>query len=934
MKSTEQPILDLPLVTAAERHQLLFEWNNTFAKYPDNKCLHELFEEQVERTPNAIAVTLYDARLNIAPELKRGLTYRELNTRSNQLAHYLISLGVGPEVLVGIAVERSIEMVVGLIGILKAGGAYVPLDPFYPKERLRFILKDAQVPILLTQQRLRNGLPHHEAKTVCLDSDWSHIEKYSNANALSGVKPENLAYVIYTSGSTGSPKGTLIMHRGVVNYLCWCIKAYAVADGHGAPVNSSIAFDATITSLFSPLLVGQRVLLLPEEGEIETLSSALISNSYFSLVKITPAHLQILSQLLPANQVDEQTNALIIGGETLPRRSLDLWLEHAPRTRLINEYGPTETVVGCCVYQVSDKDGLAEDIPIGRPIANTQMYILDRHLQPVPIGVAGEIYIGGAGLARGYLNRPELTKERFISNPFSDEPNARLYKTGDIGRYLTDGNIVFLGRLDHQVKIRGYRIELGEIESTLGQHSAVQQVVVIAREDSPGDKRLVAYLVPDPGRKPTTSDLRNFLREKLPEYMMPSLFIFLESLPLTSNGKVDRSALPVPDLQRRDLEKSFLAPRDVIELKLTKIFEECLKVHPIGVQDNFFELGANSIQAAFIFSRIRKTLGKQLHLAILFQAPTIEQLASLLRKEEKAAPWSSLVPIQPKGSKPPIFCVHGGIGTVLFYRDLANHLGMDQPFYGLQAKGLDGIETPHSGIEEMASHYIEEIRTVQPEGPYFLGGYCLGGIVAFEMAKQLIGQGHEVALLANFNAISPTYMHPSHRTINTDEMQLDGKTKSIPAKVSHLRDKLELLSSKEKLVYLLKILKRRSWDQLKNALWNPNTQYKMRGLIYKLCNTLGRPLPEALAKFYLWETNANMVRAYKPQVYPGWMTIFRSPGIYQDPHLGWSGLVGGGIETCDISGEHQYPRQIMIEPFVELLAEELKNYLAVTSNYT
>jgi aspartate racemase len=558
------------------------------------------------------------------------------------------------------------------------------------------------------------------------------------------------------------------------------------------------------------------------------------------------------------------------------------------------------------------------------------MYILDRHLQPVPIGVPGEIYIGGAGLARGYLNRPELTKERFISNPFSDEPHHRLYKTGDIGRYLNDGNIVFLGRIDHQVKIRGYRIELGEIELTLSQHPAVKQVVVIAREDSPGDKRLVAYLVSNHEHKPTTNDLRGFVKENLPEYMVPSVFVFLESLPLTQNGKIDRAALPVPDPQRWEFEKPFVAPRDVLELKLTKIFEECLKVHPVGVQDNFFELGANSIQAAFIFSRIRKTLGKQLHLAILFQAPTIEQLASLLRKEEKAAPWSSLVPIQPNGSKPPIFCVHGGIGTVLFYRDLANHLGMDQPFYGLQAKGLDGIETPHSGIEEMASHYIEEIRTVQPEGPYFLGGYCLGGIVAFEMAKQLIGQGHKIALLANFNAISPTYVHPSNRTIIADEMQVNGRTKSISDKVSHLR-KLELLSFKEKLVYLLKLLKRRSWNQLKNTLWNPNTQYKMRGLLYKLCHTLGRPLPEAIAKLYLWETNAQMVRAYKPQLYPGRMIIFRSPGIYQDPHLGWSGLLGG-IETCDISGEHQYPRQIMIEPFVQLLAEELRNYVAGTSN--
>lgn len=913
----EQKISHLPILSRREHHQLLVEWNSTYVKYPHGRCLHELFEEQVKCSPATVAVKLYDGQGASASNKRQEFTYAELNAKANQLAHYLQEVGVGPEVMVGICMKRSLEMVVGLLGILKAGGAYVPLDPSYPKERLTYMLKDAKIPVLLTQQQLTDQFEDHDALTICLDTNKDKIAKYSGKNCISEVKSENLAYVIYTSGSTGMPKGTLIMHRGVVNYLSWCTKAYSVAAGNGAPVNSSIGFDATITSLFSPLLVGKCVILLPEEGEIEALGKILQSKSNLSLVKITPAHLEILRHLLSHNEVEEQSNAFIIGGEALLGKSISLWRKYAPRTRLINEYGPTETVVGCCTYEVSAQDEF-ENIPIGRPIANTQMYILDRYMQPVPIGVAGEIYIGGAGLARGYLNRAELTAKRFVSNPFSADPNSRLYKTGDSARILNDGNIVFLGRIDQQVKLRGYRIELGEIESILNQHEAVKQVLVLALEDASGDKKLIAYLVFNEGREATSADLRLFLSTKLPEYMLPSVFIFLDTMPLTPNGKVDRSALPVPD-HKRELEKTYIAPRNFFETELTKIFEDCLKINPIGVQDNFFELGGSSIQAAIVFSKIRKLLGKQLPLTTLLSAPTIEQLAIFLSKKGGSDLRSSLVPIQPYGSKPPFFVMHGGAGNVLFYQNLAPHLGMDQPLYALQPKGLNGFDTPHTRIEDMAAHYITEIRSVQPDGPFFLGGYCLGAILAFEMAQQLSRQGHKVALLANFNGISPGTVDP---TEISDNNELKESTNEPFAQIiTDYWKKFARLSAKEKMVFPVRLVK--------NILWNYKTKSTIRRYGYKFYLSLGRPLPEPLLKNFFLVTNSKIANAYVPHCYGGRMIIFRSPDIYKDdPTLGWDGLLAGGIGICNIAGDHINRRDIMNEPFVQNLAKELEDYLS------
>ncbi|WP_434047551.1 MULTISPECIES: amino acid adenylation domain-containing protein [Sorangium] len=606
---------ELPMLTTAELSQLN-AWNDTATYYRSDKLVHELFEAQVERTPEAVAV-VFGAQ---------SLTYRELNRRANQLAHHLRSLGVGPEVLVGLCVERSLDMVVGLLGVLKAGGAYVPLDPSYPEERLRFIIEDTGAPVLLTQQHLAARLERQGVRSLCLDTQREITERENSDNPGRKGTPENLAYVIYTSGSTGKPKGVMIPHRGLVNYLSFCVEAYRVSEGHGALVHSSIGFDLTITGLYAPLLVGGRV-ILAGEVEGEGLAKVLCEQQGLSLVKLTPAHLTMLNHLVRAEEAAQRTRAFVIGGEALSWSTLRFWQQNAPETRLFNEYGPTETVVGCCVHEAGRGEGDAASVPIGRPIANTQVYVLDQWLQPVPVGVSGELYIGGAGVARGYLNRPALTAERFLRDPFSKEAGARLYRTGDLARWNEQGLLEYLGRLDHQVKIRGYRIELGEIESVLAQHPSVEGAVVLAREDTPGTKRLVAYLVARDAVRPDIAELRELLQRALPEYMVPAGFMWLDALPLSPNGKVDRKALPAPDMAHPEQSRTYTPPRTHAEELLADVWSHVLGIDRVGIHDSFFTLGGDSILAVQMVSRARRA-GLGLSIQQVFEYQTVASLAA------------------------------------------------------------------------------------------------------------------------------------------------------------------------------------------------------------------------------------------------------------------------------------------------------------------
>jgi len=741
----QQRIAHLPILTPDERQRLLTEWNATSRDYPRELCLHEMFERQQRITPDAIAVVHGNERL----------TYRELNRRAAQLAAYLQGFGVGPETPVGICLERSPDLLVGLLGILKAGGVYLPLDPGYPPERLAFMLEDAQAPLLLSRERLICHLPVTGAHVICLDAENEAIFQ-SEPAPVSLAAPENAAYVIYTSGSTGKPKGAMITHRSAVNYLSWCAENYGLDKGWGSALTLSVGFDASVTSLFAPLLAGKPVVLPPEKQEVEYLCGAENGSGPYSFLKLTPAHLDMLNRMPAAGSAATRVRTMIVGGEALSGKTLSLFRMQAPDTRVVNEYGPTEATVGCCKYDVFPDTPIGETVPIGRPIANTKIYVLDRFLQPVPVGVTGELYIGGDGLARGYLGRADLTAERFIPNPFA--AGERMYRTGDLARHLPDGNLEFLGRGDDQIKLRGFRIELGEIEAALGEHTAVQKAVVTLREDSPGDKRLVAYVQPSPvNTNGALTDLRQFLKQKLPDYEIPSAFVTVESFPLTSNGKVDRKSLPAPIQTADEAPHDDAAELSHEESVLAEIFARLLRTNPPGPHQNFFELGGHSLLALNLIASVREELGVELPLNQVFDAPTVAGLAKWIRANGHRSSVRTpelpgcLMAIQPAGTKPPFFCANPSSGSSFCYLELALGLGDDQPTYGFQSPGLlDGVR-PLRTIEEIAEHYVGALRAVQPHGPYRLGGWSFGATVACEMARVLERQGEKVALLALFD---------------------------------------------------------------------------------------------------------------------------------------------------------------------------------------
>ncbi|MEH2000300.1 MAG: amino acid adenylation domain-containing protein [Nostoc sp.] len=624
--NSTQSINDFSALTEQEQHKILVEWNDTKVDYPKHLCIHQLFEAQVEKTPDNIAVVFKEEQL----------TYQELNYQANKIAHYLESLGVKPEVLVGICVERSLEMIVGILGILKAGGAYVPLDPMYPKERLSFMLSNSQVQVVLTQEKFVEGLTASGAKLVCLDTGCKSFHRENNENLISGVAPENLAYVIYTSGSTGTPKGVLIQHQSLCNLAQAQVKLFDVQENSRVLQFASFSFDASVWEIFmalcsgASLCIGTQDSLRPGTDLIQLLHEQSIT------------HVTLPPTALAALPIVELSNlqTLIVAGEACSPKLIAEW---SKGRRFFNAYGPTESTVCATLVECTSDD---TQLTIGRAIANTQIYILDSDLQPVPIGTPGELYIGGDGLARGYLNAKELTKERFIPHPFEEAEGSRLYKTGDLARFLPDGNIEFLGRIDHQVKVRGFRIELGEIEALLSQHPDVQQAVVIAREDIPGDKRLVAYIVLNQIDASATT-LKRFLQEKLPNYMVPAVFVILDSLPLTPNGKVDRQNLPACDRTRPDIEETFIAPRNFTEEILVGIWAELLGLEQIGIDDNFFNLGGHSLIAAQMLSRIREGFQVELFFHQIFANPTIAGLAGLIEQHSHLKQQLQRPAIQP-----------------------------------------------------------------------------------------------------------------------------------------------------------------------------------------------------------------------------------------------------------------------------------------------
>ena len=605
------PISSLPMLTEAERRQLLIEWNATTLDYPTASCLPSLFEAQVERSPDALALVHGD----------KHLTYRELNAWANQFAHYLRDMGVGPEMLVGICLERSPALVAGVLGILKAGGAYVPLDPAYPGKRLAFVLEDAGASLLLTRRRLVAGLPEHGAHLICLDVEQEAIEREPPANVVSGVEAGNLAYVLYTSGSTGQPKGVAVEHRSVVALLRWAEDVFGPEERAGVLASTSLCFDLSVFELFVPLCLGGAVILVEDALHLVVCPAA----SEVTLVNTVPS---AAAELVRMNGIPASVHTVNLAGEPLPNVLAQRIYHQETVRRVFNLYGPTEATVYSTFALV--QKGEDTPTPIGRPIANTRAYVLDQHRQPVPVGIPGELYVGGVGLARGYWNRPKLTAQRFLPDPFRADPGARMYRTGDLVRWRLDGDLEFLGRIDQQVKICGFRIELGEIEGVLGRHPAVRQVVALVREDRDVERCLVAYVVPHDGHVPEEEELRSFVRRELPAAMVPAHFVVLETLPLTPSGKVDRSALPAPGPSRPELSASYVAPRNPVEERLAAIWSNVLGGGPVGVHDNFFALGGASLRSLEIVSQANAA-GLPLTPELLFEHQTIAELAAPIR---------------------------------------------------------------------------------------------------------------------------------------------------------------------------------------------------------------------------------------------------------------------------------------------------------------
>lgn len=904
----DQYISRAPILTDAERHKILYQWNGDRPEVSTDRLIHQLFEEQVERRPDAIAVSFGNEHV----------TYRELNSRANRLTHHLLTFSVGPDVPIAICIDRSVEMIVSILAVLKAGGMYVPLDPSYPDERLAYVLADCGANLVIAQKDLAKRLKRLAPRATVLDPASQPKGKELDGNIAAAGTASDLAYVIYTSGSTGNPKGVMVMHKNVVRLLRSTEHWFGFDETDVWTLFHSFAFDFSVWEIWGALAYGGRLVVVPyrvsrSPGDFHNL----LCEEGVTVLNQTPSAFRLL---IDCKEAADPRNRLalryvIFGGEALDFGSLRPWIDRhgAMSPRLINMYGITETTVHVTFRELSESDIFqANGSLIGQPIPDLGLYILDRHMQPVPKGVPGEMYVAGAGLARGYLNRPELTEERFVGNPFAAGDHARLYRTGDRARYTADGEIEYLGRVDNQVKIRGFRIELGEIESAIGGFRDVREAIVQVVGDG-NDKRLAAYVVSATASEIRTADLRKYLRDKLPEYMVPADYVQLERIPLTPNGKVDRKALPVPERDRSGAGERHVPPRNETEEKLAAIWSEVLGVDNIGIKDGFFDLGGHSLLAIRMFSMIEETFRKNVPLATLFEAGTIEKLAGILNQEDWQEPESSLVPIQPNGTKPPFFGIHAGGGNVLFYRDLARYLGTDQPFYGIQARRLAGRQVGHATIEEMAEFYIREMKSVQPVGPYYVGGSSFGGLGAYEIAQQLLRNGDEVGIVALFDTGTPDYpqMLPTTNVFRS-------KVYELFRRYQHHRDSLAAFDLADKKIYIfsrlakVKLRYRRKFVNLYKNI--------MRRMYQNMRSK--RSLPSSYIQIEDQIKKAHAM--YQPRVYSGKMTLFRASnqplGIQPDETLGWGELVAGGIEIYEVPGHHG---SVVSEPYVGVLAEKL-----------
>ncbi|HWA97060.1 MAG TPA: amino acid adenylation domain-containing protein [Pirellulales bacterium] len=864
-------------------------------------AVHVWFEDQVQRAPDAVAVEFDGARW----------TYRQLNAIANRLAHRLIAMGVGPETLVGIHLQRSAEMVAALLAVFKAGGAYLPLDPGYPAARLAFMLEDSKAPVVIGNDTALDSLDGYHGKLVT----FAGLDDYPADNPNLDHAPSDLAYVIYTSGSTGKPKGVQIEQGSMLNFLASMVKEPGLTPRDTLAAVTSLSFDIHVLELFLPLIVGACVVVVPREIAIDGIRLRnLLARSKATVMQATPATWRLL--LTSGWTRSEKLGKALCGGEAMPPKLADELLARCDE--VWNMYGPTETTVWATVHRLRSSVGA---IPIGHAIDHTTVYILDEHHQPVTGDQPGELYIGGRQVGRGYLNRPELTAERFVRDPFDATGDARMYRTGDLVRRLPGGALDCLGRLDHQVKIRGYRIEQGEIEAALAAHPQIRTAVVHARDDGSGEKQLIAYIVPSVRPGPTPHALIAMLADRLPAYMIPAAFVTLEELPLTPNGKVDRNALPAPH-SRPALKNAAELPANPVEVRLHKLWEEVLDVRPIGVEDSFLELGGNSLQCMRLLLSIEREFGRSLFATALAPSTTIRDLAQLLDRQADASPQTSLISLH-GGAKPALYVVPGIGGIPMDLFEFAPHFDGDRALSTFRAPGLEDSRQPLETVEQLAAHYLYDLRAEQPTGPYLLAGWSFGALVAFEMACQLDRAGEQVAYLGLIDEFAPrTYDRP----ISLREMLIIGrrlvtrrfKPQHPAAAVGDLAQPVEAANAQELPWW------RRAWERVRQRLgYPPSAAFDPLAAFAHL--------PEGLQVVVSAHLKAE--RAYRPRAYHGAVVVYRTHeqrnGLRPDPEdRGWQHYVAGQVTVRRVPGNHfTILKNPNATPLAQVIQADLKQAL-------
>lgn len=895
LDSPHRRISELEILPPEERALVINTWNATHAARDTAECLHHVVESMTRREPDRVCIQWG----------KFKLTRGELDQRANFIADLLASRGVGKGDCVGVCMKRTPNMPAALLGVLKSGAAYVPLDPSYPRERLTFMLEDCQAKIVLVDPCFVPFFQELKVPSVALEGSLPPPPPRA-AVRISATDP---AYLIYTSGSTGRPKAVLVEHRNAVNFVHWVRSAFTHDEMAGVLAGTSISFDLSIFELFGTLAAGGTILLA--ENVLQVMDVSVCAD--VTLINSVPSAMEAL---LARGPLPTTVRVVNLAGEPLSSSLVNRLYQHPSIQKVHDLYGPSETTT----YSTFTLRKKEDEANIGRPIDNTSIYILDARQQPVPVGLPGELWIGGLGVAQGYLHRPALTEERFMDDPFAPGTGRRVYRTGDIARYMHDGRICYLGREDDQVKVRGFRVELGEVEALLSSHPSVRQAGVVVKGDEPESRCLVAWVARGSGTQPTPSELRAFARTKLPEYMVPTRIVVLDQLPLTPNGKLDRKALrklepaePATDLKGAKTASN--GDAGALEFRMSQIWARVLGVREFHLDDNFFDRGGHSLLALKLFAEMERDLGCTLQISALFQAPTIRQLANYIHREGWKPPWTSLVPIQPNGTRRPLFCVHAHGGHVLFYRDLATHLGPNQPLYGLQARGLEGSDQPLDSIQDMAAHYIEEMRSLQMHGPYFLAGYCSGGLIALEIARQLRAAGEQIGLLAFIETGGPGY--PAYKP--GTPLWLRNIYRAIQQIQIHWGS-LQMLPLAGRLAYV-----RQRW---KNAL----LALRVFGLseLKRAAASAGFS-PKTGQHERLIATRKSMLEAilnYKPQEYPGRVVLFRASrpryGSIPDPSLGWNQIKLGKLLIHEVPG---YPGALVLEPRVGLMADSLARYL-------